>query len=117
MAAELTCGYIEPYLNRLLEKPPLKTREGRRWYQSAGCSSLAWRIMQSLKTLQRPVPVVCYSKDHRSGVTIWYTGYSIFATDEAAYDDSMIGSTNTWWPTAYNDKASMNHAMHTTPWL
>ena len=67
---------------------------------------MVWRIMQSMRTLKSYVRVVCYSKQHRNGVELWYTGYSIYSTDEAAYDDSMVGCANTWWPLEYDDKAS-----------
>ena len=115
MEAELTCGFREPYLSRLLAKPPLKRREGRRWYQSAGCNSVVYQIMQSLQTHKRPVRVSC-SSDQHCGVTLWYTGYSVFSSDEAAYDGSMVGSTNTWWPLDYDDKASALSKFASMPW-
>ena len=105
MAAELTCGFQEPYLGRLLASPPKKTREGRRLYDRASCRSPTWQILQSLRTQKQPLRVAC-SSSQRSGVPLWYTGYHIFPTDEAAYDGSMVGSSNKWWPLEYDDKAS-----------
>ena len=102
----LTCGFKEPYLNRLLQSPPLKTREGRRWYLSTGCGSTTWKIWHTLRTRKSYVPVTCFSKDHRDGVTLWYTGYSTYPTDDAAYEDSFKGGIQTWWPLEYDNKAS-----------
>ena len=115
MAAELTVRFQEPYLSRLLKRPPLKTREGRRWYQSTGCNSPTYRILQSMRTEKSFVRVVCSSGQHR-GATLWYTGYSIFSTDEAAYKDSMVGSTNTWWPTEYDDRDTALCTFAAMPW-
>ena len=65
MAAELTARFKEPYLGRLLVKPPLKTREGRRWYQSAGSNCKTYRILQSMRTEKSFVLVACASNENR----------------------------------------------------
>ena len=67
----LTCGFREPYLGRLLAKPPKKTREGRRMYESAGCRSPVWRILQSLRTLKHPGRRRLDSRISTSRPTIW----------------------------------------------
>ena len=99
----LTCGFKDPYLGQLAAKNPLKTREGRRLYAGSGNSSPQQQILHALRGQQRPVSVDCCSKE-RGTVTLWYTGYRIYETNGAAYDDSFHGSTNSWWP--YCDKST-----------
>ena len=66
-------------------------------------ASLLKRILRALRTLRRAVQVKCFSKQ-RGSVALWYTGYSIYETDEDAYDNSFQRSINSWWP--YDDKAT-----------
>ena len=88
----------------LVAKDALKTREGRRLYVDAGDDSPQKRILRrALRTLRRAVQVKCFSKQ-RGSVALWYTGYSIYETDEDAYDNSFQRSINSWWP--YDDKAT-----------
>ena len=77
----------------LTAKDTLKNREGRRMYASSGDSSPQKQILNALRGQQRAVAVDCFSNE-RGTVTLWYTGYHMYASDGAAYDDSFNGTTN-----------------------